>query len=58
MVRSRGNAREEPVVPPSPPDRPTRWLGALKTSGRIKGDVVGPAGEAKDWDALSLHRST
>lgn len=40
------------VVPPSAPPRPERWLGALRSTGRIRGDIVGPAVDAKDWDAL------
>lgn len=40
------------VVPPSAPVRPERWLGALRSTGRIRGDIVGPAASEKDWDAL------
>jgi len=39
-------------VPPSAGRRPERWLGALKSSGRIRGDVVSPVLDAKDWEAL------
>jgi len=42
------------VVPPSVSPRPERWLGALRSSGRIKGDIVAPVVDVKDWDA---HRS-
>ncbi len=42
------------VVPPSVPPRPERWLGALRSRGRIRGDIVAPAMEAKDWEALRL----
>jgi prevent-host-death family protein len=42
------------VVPPSGPPRPKRWLGALRSRGQIKGDIVGPVVAVKDWDA---HRS-
>ncbi len=40
------------IAPPSPTDRPRSWLGALKGSGRIVGDIVGPAGSPRDWEAL------
>ncbi len=40
------------VVPPSAPERPTRWLGALAGTGRIEGDIVAPATEQKDWEVL------
>jgi prevent-host-death family protein len=38
------------VVPPSAPERPARWLGALAGTGRIVGDIVAPATEEKDWE--------
>lgn len=40
------------VVPPSAGRRPERWLGAMKSSGRITGDVVSPVADAREWDAL------
>jgi prevent-host-death family protein len=40
------------VVPPSPPARSERRLGALSDSGRIVGDIVGPVVSEDDWDAL------
>jgi prevent-host-death family protein len=40
------------VVPPSAPDRPKGWLGALAGTGQIVGDIVSPATDAQDWDAL------
>lgn len=42
------------VVPPSQPDRPATWLGALTGSVAIHGDIVGPVAEDQDWDALRL----
>jgi prevent-host-death family protein len=41
------------IVPPSAGKRPRSWLGAMKGSGRIAGDVVRPAADARDWEALS-----
>lgn len=40
------------VVPPSPPERTTKWIGAMKGSGRIVGDVVAPATRKSDWESL------
>ncbi len=40
------------VVPPSVPKRPERWLGSLKGTGQIRGDIVSPARDARDWEAL------
>ena len=40
------------VVPPSPPARPERWLGCMSSTGRIAGDIVAPAGDESDWEAL------
>lgn len=39
------------VVPPSPPPRPRSWLGAMRGSGRVLGDIVGPAASTDDWEA-------
>jgi len=40
------------VAPPPVPARPTGWLGALAGTGRIEGDIVSPATDGQDWDAL------
>jgi prevent-host-death family protein len=40
------------IVPP-PAARTSRgWLGAMRGTGRIRGDVVSPVVPASDWDAL------
>ena len=41
------------IVPPSAVGRSSSWLGALKDTGRITGDIVAPASTASDWDVLS-----
>ena len=41
------------VVPPSTPARSGQWIGAFAHTGRIRGDIVAPAGEADDWEALN-----
>jgi len=40
------------VIPPSPPDREPHWLGSMKGRGTIRGDLVEPAAEPKEWEAL------
>ena len=40
------------VVPPPEPKKDASWLGALRSSGKILGDIVGPAAEESDWEAL------
>ena len=41
------------IVPPSPPARPDDWLGSMSSKGRIVGDIVSPATDEDDWEALS-----
>ena len=40
------------VVPPSVPPRTGRWLGILKSTGQIKGDIVSPVFRKRDWEVL------
>lgn len=40
------------IVPPHPPTRSTDWVGAMRGKGEIVGDVVAPAGDPRDWDAV------
>ncbi len=40
------------VVPPSPPARPERWLGCMRATLRITGDIVSPALDEKEWEVL------
>jgi prevent-host-death family protein len=39
------------VVPPSPSPA-TGWIGSMKNTIEIVGDVVSPANEENDWEAL------
>ena len=50
-VTRRGELIAE-VVPPSPASLGTDWLGAMKDSARITGDLVASPVHASDWDAL------
>jgi prevent-host-death family protein len=40
------------VIPPQVPQRAAGWLGRYRAEGRIVGDVVSPASEVADWEAL------
>jgi prevent-host-death family protein len=40
------------IVPVSPPQPKGPWVGAMVGTGRIVGDIVSPAAEEEDWDAL------
>ena len=40
------------VVPPSPPERPEQWLGCMRSTLRITGDIVSPPLDEKEWEAL------
>jgi photosystem II stability/assembly factor-like uncharacterized protein len=47
-------AGDEPIAeirPPAPPTARAHWVGLLKGTGRIIGDVVSPA-TAEEWEAL------
>ena len=39
------------VVPP-PPSPAGDWLGAMKDDGEIRGDLIAPAADLSDWEAL------
>jgi len=40
------------IVPPPPSPQPEDWLGCLRGSGRIRGDILSPASDEEDWEAL------
>lgn len=39
-------------VVPSSPASPSGWMGSMKDSIEILGDIVAPANEESDWEAL------
>ncbi len=51
LITRRGEPIAE-VTPPSPPRASAGWLGSLRSTGRIVGDIVSPATPAKEWDVL------
>ena len=40
------------VVPASPEAGPADWIGSMKDSMEILGDIVSPASDERDWKAL------
>ena len=40
------------VFPPALRKLSKSWIGSLADSGRIEGDIISPAAEEGDWDAL------
>jgi len=61
QVRKKGEPilvtlRGEPiamVVPPPPEEKAADWIGAFRGTGRIVGDIVGPAADPSEWEVLS-----
>ncbi len=51
LVTRFGKAVAE-VIPPPPAPRPEHWLGALESTGKIKGDIISPATDEQDWEVL------
>lgn len=40
------------VTPPPPPPRKKKWVGCLKGSAEIVGDIISPAISEKEWEVL------
>lgn len=40
------------IVPVTPPKPEGSWVGGMVGTGRIVGDIVSPAADEEDWDAL------
>ena len=51
VVTRRGEPIAE-VVPPSPATRESSWLGSMRGTVRYIGDIVSPASDPEDWEAL------
>lgn len=41
------------VMPPPPPPQPKRVLGDMRGTARILGDIISPAVDEEDWEALN-----
>jgi len=51
LVTRRGEPIAE-VVPPPPAAKPKKFVGSMAGTGRIVSDIVGPASEEAEWEAL------
>jgi len=51
LVTRRGEPMAE-IVPPSARARPSAWLGSARGSGQIVGDLIAPAADDQEWEAL------
>jgi prevent-host-death family protein len=40
------------VIPPTPGTRSSDWIGSMKDTMKIVGDIISPADDEKDWEAL------
>ena len=40
------------IVPPSPEQRPPEWLGSLRGTLEIRGDILTPSSDLVAWEAL------
>ncbi len=41
------------VTPPPPPKKKKSWLGMYKDQIKIHGDIISPAVDESEWEALS-----
>ena len=51
IVTRRGEPIAE-VIPPSLANVGESWLGAMRGTATIAGELVSPAGDVNEWDAL------
>ena len=51
LITRRGEPIAE-IVPASPTARGTSWLGSARGTGEILGDIVAPAADPEEWEAL------
>lgn len=51
LVTRRGKPIAE-VIPPSLASAGTEWLGAMRGSATITGNLVAPASDAADWEVF------
>ena len=40
------------LVTPPPPPKPKVWIGSLKNTIKITGDIISPASDEKGWEVL------
>ncbi len=51
LITKRGRPLAE-VVPPSAQAGATEWIGSMRDTARIRGDLIRPASDPEDWEAL------
>jgi prevent-host-death family protein len=51
VVTRRGQPIAE-VIPPSLASASEGWLGAMRSTATITGDLVSPPGDASDWEVM------
>jgi prevent-host-death family protein len=51
LILKKGKPLAE-VIPPPPPEKPESWLGILRSEGEILGDIISPASDEAEWEAL------
>lgn len=50
VITKRGKAVAQ--LAPVKPERAEDWLGSMRNRGEIRGDLVAPASELDEWEAL------
>jgi prevent-host-death family protein len=50
VITKRGKAVAQ--LAPVKPERGENWLGSMRDRGEIRGDLVAPASEPDEWEAL------
>ena len=55
VVTRRGEPIAE-IVPPSTREPRSHWLGCLRGSGEIVGDIVAPVLSEKEWEVLEVRQ--
>jgi antitoxin (DNA-binding transcriptional repressor) of toxin-antitoxin stability system len=51
LVLKRGEPIAQ-VIPPPLPDKPVSWLGSMKETGTIEGNIVSPVLDEGEWEVL------
>jgi prevent-host-death family protein len=51
IVTRRGDPVAEIIPPPVPPRAPD-WMGSMRESAEIVGDLIAPASDEAEWDVL------
>ena len=51
LITKRGEPIAQ-VVPPPEGEKPTPWLGCMRGTGTIVGDVMSPATDEEEWEVL------